>query len=88
MRGAGALGDGGPSVLPGLVSFGIGNGFQSGPYQVAAAAASAMGDATLDITMPMGAPSGSFLHWQLVTYDPAQLSLPVETSNTQSVVTF
>ena len=78
----------GPSVLPGLVSFGIGNSFASGPYQVAAVAASASGDATLTVAMPMSAPSGSFLHWQLATYDPTQLTIPVETSNVKAVAIF
>ena len=78
----------GPSVLPGFVNFEIGNGFTSGPFQIVALAASPSGDATLSITMPVGAPAGQFLYWQLVTYNPASPTLPAETSNSAPVITF
>jgi len=78
----------GPSALPGIVTWDIGNNFNSGPYQIVGLVADTKGEAKLNITMPSGLGAGTFLYWQLVTYDPSSLSLPLETSNFGSVVIF
>lgn len=78
----------GASTIPGLVDFGIGNGFTDGPHQVTVLAADDTGTAVLNLTMPAGLTPGTFLYWQLVTYDPANLSVPLEVSNVRSVPVF
>lgn len=78
----------GASAIPGIVSWDIGNNFASGPYQVIGMVADTKGEATLSLTMPAGMTPGTFLYWQLVTYNPSALSLPLEVSNYMAVITF
>ena len=77
----------GASAFPGIVTFEIGNGFTVGPFQITALFADDTGVATLPITLPAGLPPSN-LYWEAVTYNPAALALPFETSNSAQVVTF
>jgi len=69
-----------PSVLPGIVSLGLGNSFtelidlgtlQCGPD----------GANFFILTPPMSVPSGLTLYLQAITVDPQNLTTPLETSN-------
>lgn len=78
----------GASAIPGLVSLGIGAGFTAGPFGVVTLPAGNNGAANLDVAMPTGLQLGTFLYWQLVTYDPLSITVPLEVSNVATVVIF
>ncbi len=44
------------------------------------------GQADLSLTTPSGFGGGTTLHWQVITYDPANLTVPLEVSNVESVI--
>jgi len=78
----------GTSAIPGLVTLDIGSAFTAGPFNVVNLPAGIDGSANIDITMPTGLQPGTFLYWQLVTYDPLNITVPLEVSNSASVVIF
>lgn len=69
-----------PSVLPGVVSLNLGNGFAE-LFTFADLPAGADGKAELNFSVPQSVPQFLNLYWQSVTYDPANLQLPFEVSN-------
>jgi hypothetical protein len=69
-----------PSSVPGLISLGIGNAFTD-LYTFVTAPCGSNGAASLNVTLPTTAPPGLVLHWQALTLDPANPTLPLETSN-------
>jgi len=75
-----------PSAFPGLVSLGIGNGFTDLTQLVLLPADSA-GVAEVQLMMPNGIPPGS-LYWQLVTFDPNNITTPLEVSNAAQSIVF
>lgn len=74
-----------PAVLPGVVSFGIGNNFNDLIY-VTTLVAGQGGETILPITAPVGFGGGARLHWQVVSYDQSNVTFPVEVSNVGSVL--
>ncbi len=68
-----------PSALPGIVSLGIGAGFTD-LAELAVVGCAANGAATLVFPLPASAPQIT-VYWQAVTLDPANPTLPLETSN-------
>jgi hypothetical protein len=70
------------SSIPGLVTLGIGNGFTD-LLQIASLVANSHGEAAISLTAPGTLPPGLKLYWQAVTYDPANIVLPLEVSDVQ-----
>ena len=71
--------------MPGLVTLGIGNAFAELVYFTGAIANSG-GQADLSLTTPVGFGGATALHWQAITYDPGNLTAPLETSNVESII--
>lgn len=69
-----------PSVAPGLISLGVGNGFTD-LTQMPFLVAGPNGAAQYGVSLPPEAPVGAFLYWQLITFNPANPVLPLEVSN-------
>jgi hypothetical protein len=69
-----------PSAAPGLISLGLGNGFTD-LVQMPFLVAGPDGAAGYGVSLPADAPVGAFLYWQLITFNPASLTLPLEVSN-------
>jgi hypothetical protein len=69
-----------PSSAPGLISLGIGNGFTD-LVQLGFLVAGGNGAASYGLGMPPDTPVGLVVFSQLVTFDPANLTLPLEVSN-------
>ena len=81
---------GGPTALPGIVSFEIGGGLFGNLVSVITVPANGRGVADLSVTMPPQVSPPFTLHWQCLTYDPnvpLGLQTPLETSNAVSVLT-
>jgi hypothetical protein len=68
----------------GVVTLGIGNAFANLVYFTTVTANSG-GQADMPLTTPTGFGGGTTLHWQAITYDPANLTVPLEVSNVASV---
>ena len=74
-----------PSVIPGTVSLGLGNNFTN--MVVLPVFADATGTAEVILTFPTFI-TQLWTYWQAVTFDPNNLTLPIETSNQTRVVVF
>lgn len=74
-----------PSVLPGIVSFQLGNGFTSF-FQLATILADTGGTANINFALPLGFPGFITLYYQAITWDGVSLVAPLETSNAQGVL--
>ena len=71
-----------PSVLPGIVTLGIGSGFGSLVW-MATLRADTRG--YLEVPVPNPGGLGTIVYWQVLTFDPNSLSVPFEVSNVSSV---
>jgi hypothetical protein len=69
-----------PSVLPGLVSLGIGNAF-SDLYPIVTLSANNTGTAEFPVIAPPTAPPNVTIYWQAITFDPANITFPVQVSD-------
>lgn len=76
-----------PSVLPGIVTLGLGNAFSS-LYVVGDLPAANDGLVLTQLIVPTIVPSQIVFYWQAVTYDPNNLVAPLETSNVAMSTTF
>lgn len=76
-----------PSLAPGLVSLGIGNGFTD-LIQLSFLVAGANGAASYGLAMPAEAPPGLIVFTQLVVFDPTTFALPLDSSNVVRSVVF
>ena len=75
-----------PSVLQGLVKLGIGANFQS-LILMPLIFAGANGAASFRLTIPV-AVQPMTIHWQAVTFNPRNITLPFEVSNVVSTTIF
>ncbi len=72
-----------PSSIPGLLSLDIANNFSS-MFVVGSTSMDPLGRGQMGFTFPLGVPLGTY-HFQAIAFDPASLSLPLESSNVYSV---
>ncbi|MEY2980293.1 MAG: hypothetical protein RL562_520, partial [Planctomycetota bacterium] len=72
-----------PSSIPGLLSLDIANNFSS-MFVVGSTSMDALGRGQMGFAFPLGVPLGTY-HFQAIAFDPASLSLPLESSNVYSV---
>lgn len=76
-----------PSILPGIVSLGIGNQFQAlAPFATGVGAPS--GQFTFGVRMPPTVPSGAIVWMQGISYDLQNLTPPLKVTNFGSVRVF
>jgi hypothetical protein len=76
-----------PSTFPGIVDLGIGNNF-SRLIQVKLRQVGTDGAHLFQVTLPPTFPRPGVLHWQMLTFDGDNATLPLEVSNVQSVTIF
>ena len=76
-----------PSSLQNVVSLGIGNAFTDLTV-VVTMAADTTGTAITQLNIPTTVPASVVLYWQAVTYDPGNLTLPLEVSDVKSNATY
>ena len=72
-----------PSVLPGIVSLGIADNFML-LFQAGAASLDLHGSASFPVTLPNTVPGGMY-YFQAITYDPTNITVPLEVSNVFAV---
>ena len=68
-----------PSALPGFVNLGIGNAFAD-LFELGYVSCGLNGAGAMTLTLPASTPT-IILHWQAITLDPTNLTLPLEVSN-------
>ncbi len=68
------------SSLPGVVDLTIGNQFAQ-LYLMGALVADPSGQAQVVVSYPLDLPKSLVIHWQAITFDPANLTTPLEVSN-------
>jgi hypothetical protein len=76
-----------PSSAPGVVDFGIGNGFAA-LFHIATFAANSAGQVQFTLTVPSSIPASTVLYWQAITLNVSNFSLPLETSNVATSTVF
>jgi hypothetical protein len=70
-----------PSSIPGVVQLGLGNQFQTLFTLAGPVTANASGLLTSTLVVPTAAGPNLFVYLQSIVYDPANLALPITTSN-------
>ncbi len=76
-----------PSAVPGVVSLGIGNGFTQ-LTDFGLIFCDTNGGGQIQFTVPADLPAGLDIHWQAITLDPTNITLPLEVSNVATSRTF
>jgi len=76
-----------PSVSPGILSLGIGNNFTT-VFEVTRGIGIANGEWTVNLRAPSTMPAGLHFWLQSVVYDPANIQLPLSSSNVLAVTVF